>query len=278
MVLALGFTKLSILWFFRKIFVTHRRTVWDWITRVLTALVVAWTVAFFFVYAFECGNKPAAFWAPLAERVKHCFPINGAIAQFEKACGISDLVLDALCLSLPFPIVCFTAQLWATDQADHSRFGVSTSPYPKKLPSPASSPLASCKSIPFHVQFVLLTISKDRSRLCSQARHLGSNSRNSFRPTRRPQPYAPLPPTSTTSPKTKPSQSSSNPRPPLGHDRSGPGLHRLATPRALAILPPRPRPANAQHAAPRHLLDLRTLRLHAPAQPQPSLRQGGPAD
>lgn len=105
MVVALGTTKLSVLFFFRRIFLAHKHTFWDYLTQGLIVVVGVWTVAFMLAFALECGGYAAAFWQPLAIRVKHCLPINGGIAQFEKACGITDLVLDVCCVALPFPIV-----------------------------------------------------------------------------------------------------------------------------------------------------------------------------
>lgn len=105
MVVALGTTKLSILFFFRSIFLAHRRNFWDHLTRALLMLVALWTVAFTLAFALECGGYANTFWQPLETRTQHCLPINGGISSIEKACGITDLLLDFCCIALPFPIV-----------------------------------------------------------------------------------------------------------------------------------------------------------------------------
>lgn len=103
----LGTTKLSILFFFRKLFVTHRRTFWDYFTLALIALVTLWTIAFVLASALICGSRAIAFWdfANIPVRHKYCLNTEHT-AIIERAYGGSDLVLDVLCILLPFPVVC----------------------------------------------------------------------------------------------------------------------------------------------------------------------------
>lgn len=104
MVLALGTTKLSLVFFFRKIIASGHRTIWYHASTLLTIIVALWTVAFTLAFILVCGGNPSAFWSPEDIR-KQCLQITGDYAVIEKACFISDLILDVACIVLPFPVV-----------------------------------------------------------------------------------------------------------------------------------------------------------------------------
>jgi hypothetical protein len=105
---ALGTTKLSLLFFFRKVFGTGHRTTWNHVSLALIAIVTLFTLAFTLGYILVCGGHPSAFWSPDIVRVPQCLPITGGLATFEKASFITDFLLDVACILLPFPIVCIS--------------------------------------------------------------------------------------------------------------------------------------------------------------------------
>lgn len=96
--LAFGLVKLSILYFYRRVFTSRTFNI---LSTVLIMLVSVWTVGFFFAYMFRCGTKfwaLWALWAPLMYLIEHCYDSK----PFFYALGISDVVTDGLILSLPW--------------------------------------------------------------------------------------------------------------------------------------------------------------------------------
>ena len=98
-VIVLGTIKLSVLFFYRRIF---RGKAFDYYSRGIIAIVVAWTIAFFFTVLFECGTKFEYLWSTLSDLLTHC--TNGVM--YLKAYAISDVITDGLILATPIPIVC----------------------------------------------------------------------------------------------------------------------------------------------------------------------------
>jgi hypothetical protein len=96
-------TKLSILFFYRRIFCSPRmtRTVFDIVTRGMIILTIAWTLAFGIGAIFLCKAHPSNAWAVVAVVAEKC----SAQTTFLEAYAISDLVIDVLIWSLPLPKV-----------------------------------------------------------------------------------------------------------------------------------------------------------------------------
>jgi hypothetical protein len=92
--LAFGLAKLSVLYFYRRIF--HSPT-FHILTSILIGVVGVWTVGFFFAYMFRCGTEFWALWAPLKDLIEHCYDSTPMF----KALAVSDVVTDVLILSLP---------------------------------------------------------------------------------------------------------------------------------------------------------------------------------
>lgn len=103
-VFAFGLSKLSILFFYRKIFCASEldRT-FDIITQVIIVLVVAWTVAFGIGAIFLCKGHPSYAWAPVAVVAEKC----SAQLPFLEGYAISDFIMDVLIWALPHP------KIWA---------------------------------------------------------------------------------------------------------------------------------------------------------------------
>ena len=122
MIFALGTTKLSILFFFRRLFVTHRCSFWNYFTLALIVIVTAWTIAFVLAFALLCGGHASLFWdfEHPVDRQQTCLGLVSS-SKIENACGSSDLMLDLLCILLPFPVVSQSSQFFSfllTDMAD----------------------------------------------------------------------------------------------------------------------------------------------------------------
>ena len=97
-VLVLGTIKLSVLFFYRRIF---RGKTFDYYSRGMITIVGAWTIAFFFTVLFECGTKFEYLWSTLLNLLTHC--TNDLM--YLKAYAISDVITDGLILATPIPIV-----------------------------------------------------------------------------------------------------------------------------------------------------------------------------
>jgi hypothetical protein len=98
--LALGFTKLAFLFFYRRIFTwpSFQRT-----SLVFVILTVAFTVAFFFGFIFDCRLNFAANWGSLASIAENCpFGFQATIAF-----TVIDAAFDLAILVLPLPWVRF---------------------------------------------------------------------------------------------------------------------------------------------------------------------------
>lgn len=105
MSVALGTTKLSLLFFFRRVLAGGHRTFWSHVNVGLIVIVSLFTLAFSLGFVFVCGANPSAFWSPNNIRAPQCLPIKGGLADFEKASFITDFILDVACILLPFPII-----------------------------------------------------------------------------------------------------------------------------------------------------------------------------
>lgn len=101
MVLAFGFLKLSITFFYRRLFVTARKTWFDWATKVVITIVLFWAVGFFFGFILGCGVHPSAGWRSVKERNEFC----ASTADLDNGFVVSDLITDIMVLVLPLPVI-----------------------------------------------------------------------------------------------------------------------------------------------------------------------------
>ena len=101
MILALGIIKLSITLYYRRVFVISRGTLFDWVTKVVSVIVVLWTTAFVFSFIFSCGTHFFANWGSVEEVVKYC----GASTNATNAFVVSDLITDITIWCLPWLVV-----------------------------------------------------------------------------------------------------------------------------------------------------------------------------
>ena len=108
--LALGLTKLSFIYFYRRIFLNGTsETAFNLATIIAIGIVASWMISFFFAYMFICGSHPSVYWESIKASSAHCFKTRVALNGF----AISDFLTDAIVLLLPIPMVSFKSlQRW----------------------------------------------------------------------------------------------------------------------------------------------------------------------
>ncbi|KAH7018389.1 uncharacterized protein B0I36DRAFT_368412 [Microdochium trichocladiopsis] len=97
-VLSLVFTKLSIIWFYRRIF---RGDIFDLVTKALIAIVICWGIAFFFASLFEC-YPIQQIWLSLYGTPEHDLYCYQYLPMFY-ATSITNMLIDVLILVTPVP-------------------------------------------------------------------------------------------------------------------------------------------------------------------------------
>jgi hypothetical protein len=95
--LALGFIKLSILFFYRRIF---RGKYFDVLSWTLIVLVILWTLGFLLVQIFDCKGHFQTNWGLLADLEKCINTFRQLLAY-----SISDVIIDLFIFALPIPLV-----------------------------------------------------------------------------------------------------------------------------------------------------------------------------
>ena len=98
-VIILGTIKLSVIFFYRRIF---RGRTFEYYSTGMIVIAIAWSIAFFFSFLFECRTHFEYMWSTLLNLVTHCIDEE----KFFKAYAISDVIVDGLILAMPIPMVC----------------------------------------------------------------------------------------------------------------------------------------------------------------------------
>ncbi|PYH72825.1 uncharacterized protein BO88DRAFT_170640 [Aspergillus vadensis CBS 113365] len=98
---AVGFAKLSILYFYRSIFCSRRtiRTAFHSVTMCMIVLVSVWTVVFGIGLIFICGAHPVDAWGTLAVVTTEC----SLQVPIVEGYAISDFIMDVIIWLLPLP-------------------------------------------------------------------------------------------------------------------------------------------------------------------------------
>lgn len=94
------FVKTSIVFFFRRLFLTHKKATFDIITKVTIVVILLWTLTFLLEIIFACGSHLPANWGSPAAQELYCSKIG--FTSIEGLAG-SDLALDVILLVLPMP-------------------------------------------------------------------------------------------------------------------------------------------------------------------------------
>ncbi|KAF2806827.1 uncharacterized protein BDZ99DRAFT_422054 [Mytilinidion resinicola] len=95
---SLGFSKASVLCFYRRIFFVYERFLN--VNTVLMVIVVAWAVSFFFTTLFQCKN-PRTLWTTFEYSRVECVDT----LPFYYAVSISGFLTDLMILASPLPII-----------------------------------------------------------------------------------------------------------------------------------------------------------------------------
>lgn len=96
--LQLGFTKLTFVVFFRRIFVTHNRSAFSIASWIMITLLIGWTVAFFFTFLFACKTHFSQWWLKPATCI--------SLLPLEIGFSLSECLIDYLIILMPLPMVC----------------------------------------------------------------------------------------------------------------------------------------------------------------------------
>lgn len=97
-----GFVKLSILAFYRQIFVINKRTAFDIVTIVAGWVIFLWTITFILIIIFPCGGHVDNNQGSAAQQIKHCLVIGYTSLD---GLAASDFILDLFLFLLPLPMV-----------------------------------------------------------------------------------------------------------------------------------------------------------------------------
>jgi hypothetical protein len=98
----LGFTRISALLFFRRIFYVPGRTKYlRAIIYVMVVVVCLWMVAFIILPPLQCGPDLSVWSASASVRAAKCTLGNNIILGF----CISDLVIETIVIGIPIPLV-----------------------------------------------------------------------------------------------------------------------------------------------------------------------------
>ncbi len=100
-VLVLGAMKLSVIFFYRRLFRGGRGKGFEYYSKGIITIVGTWITVFFFTRYFECGIRFDYLWSHPSNRLKHC----AHAMMYQNACAISDISTDMLILATPIPIV-----------------------------------------------------------------------------------------------------------------------------------------------------------------------------
>lgn len=97
---ALTCNKLSIVSFYRRIFVERAKTrIFDSLTLIVMAVLVGWAIAFFFSELFICKTKFSFVWESKNSIEEDATCLN--LTAWDQAFTASDFILDLVVLVLP---------------------------------------------------------------------------------------------------------------------------------------------------------------------------------
>lgn len=114
MVICYGLVKISIFCFYRRIFVSQKRTTFDVITHIVNAVMFLWSLTFVLMVIFDCGSHIFANWGSAADQEAYCAAIGHTM---EEGLAGSDFILDVVLNILPIPSVSLSASgIAQTDQ------------------------------------------------------------------------------------------------------------------------------------------------------------------
>ncbi|KAI4142678.1 MAG: hypothetical protein LQ340_007262 [Diploschistes diacapsis] len=101
MMIAYGTIKMSIVAFYRRLFVVHKGSPFAVITMTIWVIILLWTIVFLFLVIFPCGEHVWATWSAPIYQIQFC---DIAFAS-EYGLAMSDLILDIIVFLMPLPLI-----------------------------------------------------------------------------------------------------------------------------------------------------------------------------
>jgi len=98
---ALGLVKLSIVFFYRRVFNTGGTPWYHWTTAITIAIITLWTVAYFFAFLFICGTTPSNYWKSAKDEKAFCVKTQKLHLSF----AVSDMILDCIVMIIALPMI-----------------------------------------------------------------------------------------------------------------------------------------------------------------------------
>jgi hypothetical protein len=98
MSLTFGFIKISVVSFYRRIFVGQSFRRWS---LFLLTFIGLWMIAFFLSLVLWCGSHPAAGWTSSEDTLMYC----DNLADLELAFAVTDSITDLVVILTPIPIL-----------------------------------------------------------------------------------------------------------------------------------------------------------------------------
>lgn len=104
-VVELGLVKLSILFYYRRVFYSPliHRDPFEIIIWLLVGVTIAWSVGFFFALLFKCSVHVTAEWGNVYDLITVC---GVRSFRIEYGLAVSDFIIDLFVIILPIPKVC----------------------------------------------------------------------------------------------------------------------------------------------------------------------------
>ena len=98
---ALGYVKLSFLFFYRRIFCADKKSVAGIVTMTAIVATAAWTISYFFAFFFACGTNFSANWGSTVALMTCCVKTYELVFSL----AIIDFVFDVVIITIPIPFV-----------------------------------------------------------------------------------------------------------------------------------------------------------------------------
>ncbi|KAK8135597.1 hypothetical protein PG984_003537 [Apiospora sp. TS-2023a] len=99
--LALGCTKLSFLFFYKRVFAIDRTGATNILLIGMIVLVSMWMTGFFLTTLFQCKLYPGAAWVSPISQLEHCI----SQPKVALALTITDFMTDIVIISIPIPLI-----------------------------------------------------------------------------------------------------------------------------------------------------------------------------
>lgn len=104
--MALMFTKLSCMLFYRRIFKAGSNRIVGIIIYIVSILITIWGIGFFFSFLFGCGKNIHFWWGSVEDEGLCIIDITAV----NYGLVISNFLLDVILLIFPIPLVCIYSE------------------------------------------------------------------------------------------------------------------------------------------------------------------------